>query len=399
MKIRLVRFALLGIFVFLVAGGRALALDDPNRITLPTAASIVGEAPFFSDVRVFNTSYDSTISIEATYRCYIGDCPSVDRGLQIVVPPRDTESFNDIVGVVFSAPGSAGAIEFLVTGGGSAADVGVTSRLYSTFPQPTVGMFVPGVPASAAQPITFLGQIANGGPGRGFRTNTGAFNPGDAAVSARFDVFDHAGRILGSVTRSVGAHKGVQINDVFGAIGRESDSFSDAVIVVTATAEVFSYAAVIDNGTTDPFLVIGAEDKPAPPAYVPSPAPTSTPTVPQPTQTPSPTPTPSARTAIVNVGQGGMRFVDQISGNNVTNIHVGDTVQWVWQGTMGHGVAAGTCTAGGGYGGTTCTPTGAWDSNVHTGPFTYSYTFTQPGSFPYFCDVHLGLMTGVVQVN
>ena len=40
----------------------ASALDDPNRVTIPTVASIVGAAPFFSDVRVFNTSYDATIS-------------------------------------------------------------------------------------------------------------------------------------------------------------------------------------------------------------------------------------------------------------------------------------------------------------------------------------------------
>src|SRR5215470_2916355 len=174
----------------------AHGLDDPNRITLPTAASISGLAPFFSDVRVFNTSYDSTISLEATYRCFIGSCPSVDRGLQIVVGPRETKAFNDMVGVAFSAPNSAGGIEFVVTGGGSAADIGITSRLYSTAPEPTVGLFVPGLATSAAQPITFLGQIANGGAGRGFRTNAGAFNPGDAAISARFDVFNADGQIL-----------------------------------------------------------------------------------------------------------------------------------------------------------------------------------------------------------
>ena len=263
MKTRFPIFASLGLLV-LLGGGRATALGDPNRIVLPAAASIVGGAPFFSDVRVFNRSYESTISLEATYRCFIGACPSVDRGLQIVVPPRDTESFNDIAGVVFSEPGTAGAIEFLVTGGGSGADIGITSRLYSTAPQPTVGMFVPGVPASAAQPVTFLAQIANGGSGRGFRTNAGAFNPGDAAVTARFDVFDHAGRILGSQTRSIRAHSGVQIDDVFGAIGRSSDSIDDAVVVVTATGEVISYAAVIDNATSDPFLVVGAPDVAAP---------------------------------------------------------------------------------------------------------------------------------------
>src|SRR5262249_28647768 len=86
MKIRLTRFTLLALLALIGfgVGDHAIALDDPNRITLPTAASIVGAAPFFSDVRVFNTSYDSTISLEATYRCFIGACPAVDRGLQIV---------------------------------------------------------------------------------------------------------------------------------------------------------------------------------------------------------------------------------------------------------------------------------------------------------------------------
>src|SRR5262252_909294 len=187
MKIRLARFAFLALVAFIGIRDHALALDDPNRITLPTAASIVGVAPFFSDVRVFNTSYEATISLEATYRCFIGSCPAVDRGLQIVIGPRETKSYNDMVGVAFSAPNSAGGIEFEVTAGGSAVDIGVTSRLYSTAPVPTVGMFIPGVLTGAAQPVTFLGQIANGGSGLGFRTNAGAFNGGNVAWSARFD--------------------------------------------------------------------------------------------------------------------------------------------------------------------------------------------------------------------
>ncbi len=166
-------------------------------------------------------------------------------------------------------------------------------------------MFVPGVLTSAAQPVTFLGQIANGGAGLGFRTNAGAFNPGDAPVSARFDVFNDAGQILGSQTRPIAAHSGVQINNIFGAIGHGSDAVNDAVIVVTGTAELFSYAAVIDNETTDPFLVIGAGDVPAPPGHVPPPAPTQTP-APQatPRPTPTPTPAPQGQTVVVNVGQG-----------------------------------------------------------------------------------------------
>jgi len=393
MKIRNSRVLSLALLALMCVGGHALALDDPNRITLPTAASIVGVAPFFSDVRVFNTSYDSTISIEATYRCFIGPCPGVDRGLQIVVAPRETKSFNDIVGVAFSEPNTAGGIEFQVTAGGSAADIGVTSRLYSTSPVPTVGMFIPGVPTSAAQPVTFLGQIANGGAGLGFRTNAGAFNPTDGAVSARFDVFNAEGQLLGSQTRSIDAHSGVQINNIFGAIGRPSESVNDAVIVVTATAEVFSFAAVIDNQTTDPFLVIGSEDVPAPPGHVPPPAPTQTPTAqstPRPTPTRTPTPVAQGQTFVVNVGQNGLNFVDQTSGSNMTRIHVGDTVRWVWVGGS-HSTTSGGCSGG-------CRPDGLWDSGTGSGK-TFERKFTQAGTFAYHCIPHGAAMTGTVVVQ
>jgi plastocyanin len=391
MTIRISRFLPLALVALLSVRGHAMALDDPNRITLPTAASIVGAAPFFSDVRVFNTSYDSTISLEATYRCFTGACPSVDRGLQIVIGPRQTKAFNDMVGVAFSAPGSAGGIEFVVTAGGSAADLGVTSRLYSTAPEPTVGMFVPGVLTSAAQPVTFLGQIANGGSGLGFRTNAGAFNPGDAPVSARFDVFNDAGQILGSQTRQIAAHSGVQINNIFGAIGHGSDAVNDAVIVVTGTAELFSYAAVIDNETTDPFLVIGAGDVPAPPGHIPPPAPTLPPT-PQatPRPTPTPTPAPQGQTVVVNVGQGGLRFVDQANGSNMTQIHVGDTVRWVWVGGS-HSTTSGSCSGG-------CRADGLWDSGVGSGK-TFERKFTQAGTFLYYCTPHGSLMTGTIVVQ
>ena len=47
MKIRSSRVWSLALLALLCVGGHALALDDPNRVTLPTAASIVGAAPFF----------------------------------------------------------------------------------------------------------------------------------------------------------------------------------------------------------------------------------------------------------------------------------------------------------------------------------------------------------------
>jgi PKD repeat protein len=43
---------------------------------------------------------------------------------------------------------------------------------------------------------------------------------------------------------------------------------------------------------------------------------------------------------------GRMQFVDEVSGTNVSTINAGDTVTWVWEGDMNHGVTAGVCPAG-----------------------------------------------------
>jgi len=56
-------------------------------------------------------------------------------------------------------------------------------------------------------------------------------------------------------------------------------------------------------------------------------------------------------------------------------IPVGDTVRWQWGDTQSH---------------STTSDTGAWDSGVHTAPppFSFPWTFTAPGTFPYHCAIH-----------
>ena len=95
--------------------------------------------------------------------------------------------------------------------------------------------------------------------------------------------------------------------------------------------------------------------------------------------------------ATVQVGPGGtMSFLDQQSGTSTTTIHVGDTVQWVWVSGF-HSTTSGTCAGA-------CTPDGKWDSGAGSG-MTFSHTFSQAGSFPYFCTVHQSLMQGTVMVQ
>jgi plastocyanin len=375
------RTILLLAFIAACAAIGLAAAGDSSRITLPAAASIVGGAPFFSDVRVFNTSYTSTIAVTATYRCFLGSCPTHAPQLDFMLAPRESKAFNDMIAAAFLAPNSAGGVEFGVDSGGTVDDIAVTSRLYSTAPTATVGMFIPGAASSAAHPLTFLEQIANSGPGAGFRTNVGAFNAGDTGVTATFSVFN-GGVLLGSQDRQIPPHSGVQINSIFSAINQASVATDNAVVVVKASGDLFTYAAVIDNNTSDPSFVAGAEDKPAPPGFPPPP--TATPV-------PAPTPTPAARTAIVSVGQGGMNFVDQNSGSSTTTIQVGDTVRWNWAGGF-HSTTSGTCS------GSNCHPDGQWDSGAGSG-MTFNFRFTQAGTYDYFCTVHGAAMTGVVRVN
>jgi len=79
------------------------------------------------------------------------------------------------------------------------------------------------------------------------------------------------------------------------------------------------------------------------------------------------------------------------------NIRMGDTVRWTWA-SDSHSVTSGTsCTADGQF----CSPD---NTNCEAGAlndtgFVYEYTFTEPGTYQYFCALHcFAAMTGVVNV-
>lgn len=88
------------------------------------------------------------------------------------------------------------------------------------------------------------------------------------------------------------------------------------------------------------------------------------------------------------------RHTVQLAGNSFSpanlTINVGDTVVWTNSGTMIH-----TSTSG-----TDCAPDGTWDSgNLNPGE-SFSYEFTDEGSFDYFCIPHCDLgMVGNITVE
>ncbi|MFY9552569.1 MAG: hypothetical protein WAU32_15595 [Thermoanaerobaculia bacterium] len=367
---------------------------------MPAAASIQGLAPFFTDVRAFNTSYATSLDVTATYWCFLGDCPGLPPQVTFTLAPRESKAFNDMVSATFGAPNSGGGIEFVFDG--QEKNLVVTSRLFSTVPTPTVGMFIPGLPASRARPTAVLTSLRNLGPSAGFRTNVGVFNPGDDTVQVEFHLFAEGLPVGSPVARTVLAHSGVQVNAIYAVGGAAETATGNGAVVVAATGPVFSYAAVIDNRTTDPYFVVGASDEayrtptptntPTPtqtPTVTPTITPTFTPTV-TPTLAPTLTPTPNPN-HIVFVGQNGTNFVDSISGTNITEIHVGQTVEWQWV-SGPHSTTSGNCPNN------FCSPDGTWGSPNESPPFTFTHTFNTVATYNYYCMIHGAVMQGAVNV-
>src|ERR1041385_4994766 len=86
-----------------------------------------------------------------------------------------------------------------------------------------------------------------------------------------------------------------------------------------------------------------------------------------------------AATIEVQVGQEPLKFTPPM-----VTIQVGDTVQWNFV-SSGHTTTSGTPGS----------PDGLWDSGIQNPGSTFSFTFTEAGSFPYFCTPH-GACCGMV---
>src|SRR5512143_2723215 len=362
------------------AAALALLLAPPlflsaETLTIPAVTSLpVGSAasPFFSDVRVFNTSYTSPVSVTAVYRCFLGGCPPAAPQVSFTLSPRESRAFDDMVLATFNAPSSGGAVEFTSSG----SDVRVTSRLVSTAPMPTVGMFIPGVPNSEAHEVSVLTSLANGA----FRTNIGVYNGEDSSVGVTIRLFNGTTQ-LGTQAVTLGPHSGTQINRIFDVVGQGGVTTTNAYAVVetnSAGAEVFSYAAVIDNTTTDPIFVTGAEDVRAP----------SGPAV-------------AAQTINIDVSSynysPGTSTPLQVAGGAETTL--------VFQSSNGTHGFSGVPELG--IAGTNNISSGVDDDPYYGGgrpPTTYRVTFTAPASargqtYEFWCTLHPTLMRGTLHVN
>ena len=358
-----------------------------ETVTLPVAVSAVGRGgvPFVSDVRVFNTSYTDVLTVTAIFR-FGGQQSSFPLG------PREAKAFDDICVGLFGAPGSLGAVDFITNG--AEGQLTVTSQLRSPAAEGGhVGTFVPGLPQSAAHPVTVLTGLTNGDS----RTNVGVYNPNDVAVTATIRLFDGP-VLLGTVPAPLAPRAVSQYNNIYGLTGFAGLVTVDGYATVTsesAQLPLFTYAAEADNLSGDLILVVGAADVPAPAGFIPpTPTATTTQAVPSPTPTPTPlpatpTPTPTARPAAVVVNMvatdfqwtingGGSSFVMHVGQTYELRISDGDPIGRAAHGFGGIpdlGISAQALQAGGAPRVVTFTPTAS-----QTGLFAFSCNQTSCGS-------------------
>jgi plastocyanin len=361
------------------AAALALLLAPPllsETLTLPAVTSLpVGAAasPFFSDVRVFNTSYTSPVTVTAVYRCFLGTCPASAPQINFTLSARESRAFDDMISTAFNAPVTAGAVEFTSSGD----LVRVTSRLYSPVAAGgTNGMFVPGLKNSEAHAVSVLTGLANGL----FRTNIGVYNRGDTGVNAAIKLYNGA-TLLGTQNVTLGPRSGTQINRIFDIVGQGAMATTNAFAVVAAgnpNDALFTYAAVIDNATSDSSFVSGEQDVAAPTG-----------------------PAPSAET--INVSLTNYSFSPGT--NSPVQVTAGVETTLFFEASQGsHGFSGVTEL---GIAGNNNITAGTDDDGYGGGqpPRTYRVTFTAPlsargSTFEFWCTVHVPQnMRGTIHVN
>jgi len=230
---------------------------DFTRI-IPGAASAsgVGDAFFVTDVRLFNPDPASSATVYLSFLDRDADNSAVTE-VPVTVPPRQGLAYDDIVTDFFGLSEVSGAIRLR-----SSRDFLATSRTYNLGgEQGTYGSFIAGLTDAEAIDHGILLQVVNDPAGDGFRANVGFVNPSLNTTEVTVSVYDaDTGVLIGEKGLSLQPRTFSQINNVFKFVGQRNRVAGNACVEFSSSRPVFAYAAVIDNTSDDPIVVVPFED-------------------------------------------------------------------------------------------------------------------------------------------
>jgi hypothetical protein len=215
---------------------------------------------FVTDVRVFNPSYDTTVSglLEFFQASTTGNT-AASRSLPVSIAPRGTAVLDDVNGANFLNNSGTGAIR--VT---TAENLVITSRIYADLRSSgkgTFGQFAAGAPRANALRRGALPQLSNQSDlSSGFRTNIGFFNPTSDIVNVRLELRNAAGNSVGSSTITLQPLSQQQNSLTTYFNGVDLSAATNVTLTFDASAAIVAYASVVDNVSTDQIFVYAQPD-------------------------------------------------------------------------------------------------------------------------------------------
>lgn len=231
-----------------------VALSPSSRfvkLTVPTAASVDGaNGERFQTTLVLTNPAHFTRRVDVALRC-ASSAPCATSAVSLLLAPRETRAFADVLLDVFGKRNGAGAIE--VTYEATPGPIVVSARAATVHAErPGNGMALPVLPISGARnSATFFGLTDGRAGAGGTRVNAGVYNPSDATVFVGFAVHEEDGGVRNTVYRWIEGREWAQIDDLFSRAGL-GPATPGSYVTFQSEAPVFPFLISIDNRSGDP---------------------------------------------------------------------------------------------------------------------------------------------------
>lgn len=172
----------------------------------------------------------------------------------LVLSPKQAATYGNALVDLFGIWNAAGALAIEATSSGSAADLRVTSRTFTSGIYGTYGQSVPDVaPEQLEQTLYVTGIEA----GPAYRTNIGIVNRASTGVSTTLSLYSSTGSALSTKNVWVNGNSFQQsaLGSYFPEVAAGVSGALTMRITATSADSVSAYASVIDNVTQDPVYV------------------------------------------------------------------------------------------------------------------------------------------------